>query len=113
MAMLSVGGELGQGSDIGDLAALETLTSSDFISIKLGAMAGVRKMRNSHSAKALVERLDDPNSDIRFLAVITLSEIFSKTGDYAPNMAEFDQSPEFYTIRWKTWWAQKGRDSYR
>jgi HEAT repeat protein len=103
-------GSLGQVSDSEDLIPLEALSSSELLSIKLGAMEGLRKMRSPHSAKALVERLNDPNPDIRFLAVIALSEIFSKTGDYAPNMAEFDQNPDFYTIKWKTWWAGEARD---
>lgn len=108
VAVLTIGGELGQVSDIEELTPLEALTSSELLSIKLGALAGVRKIRSPLSAKALVKRLDDPNADVRFLAVITLSEIFSKSGDYAPNMYQFDHNPEFYTIKWKTWWVEQG-----
>ncbi|MGH9511695.1 MAG: HEAT repeat domain-containing protein [Terriglobales bacterium] len=109
-AILSVGGELSQVSDPEELKPLEALTSSEILSIKLGAMSGLRKIRSPGSAKTLVARLDDPNSDIRYLAVITLAEIFSKSGDYAPSMYLFDQNPDFYTNEWKTWWTGEGRN---
>lgn len=112
IAMLSVGDELGQGCGDQDLSGLEALTSSRILSIKLGAIAGVRKMRNPHSAKALVGLLDDANPDVRFLAVITLSEIFAKGDDYAPDMSSFGRNPEFYVGLWKSWWATEGQ-AYR
>lgn len=109
-ALLSVSDELAAGTNIDDLSALGELTASDILSIKLGAMAGVRRIRSSQSAPALVARLDDPNADVRFLAVITLSEIFEKGGDYAPDMRAFAQNPDLYTTKWKTWWTQEGRN---
>ena len=107
VALLSVGAELGAVNDAEDLAPLEALTSSENLSIKLGAMAAIRNARSPHSAGALAERLDDPNRDVRFLAVITLSEIFRKGGDYAPSVYLFEQNPDFYTGHWKSWWAEQ------
>ena len=113
MAILSIGSEPGEAGAIEDLTALEALMTSELLSIKLGAMAGVRKARSPHSARALVEGLDDPNADVRFLAVITLSEIFGKSGDYAPDMRLFGQNPDLYTTKWKTWWIEEGQGSSR
>jgi hypothetical protein len=108
-AILSVGGELGGGSDGHDLNALEALTSSRILSIQWGAIFGVRKMRNPHSAKVLVGLLDNANPDVRFQAVITLSEIFRKGDDYAPDVPSFNRNPEFYVGLWKSWWATEGQ----
>jgi len=107
LALLSVGTELGRVSDRGDLASLEALASSEHLSIRLGALAGIRNMRSPHSAAVLAGRLDDPDIKVRYLATITLSEIFRKGGDYAPSMYLFDKNPDFYTERWKGWWAEQ------
>jgi len=109
ISILSIGDELGRGSDEHDLNALEALMSSDILSIRLGAIAGVRKMRNPHSAKALVGLLNDANPNVRFLAVITLSEIFRKGDDYAPDVPSFHRNPEFYVGLWKSWWSTEGQ----
>jgi hypothetical protein len=85
VAILTVGDELSGGTDEQDLGLLEVLMSSNILSIGLGAIAGVRKMRNPHSAKALVGLLDDANPNVRFQAVITLSEIFKKRDNCAPD----------------------------
>lgn len=110
MAVASIGSELSKVTNVGDLAALGTLTSSDSLSIKLGAMAALRNIRSVQSAPALVKRLDDPNKDIQYLAVIALAEIFQKNNEYAPNMALFDQNPGHYTEIWKTWWKREGQN---
>ena len=112
-AVLSIGGELQNVSDAEDLPSLEALTSSQILSIKFAALESIRKIRSPRSAKTLVERLEDPNTDVRFLAVITLAEIFSKDGDYSPTMEMFDKNPDSYTIRWKNWWAEEGQYLYR
>jgi len=111
VALLSVGAELYAMNDAMDLAPLEALTSSEHLSVKLGAIAAIRNIRSPHSANALADRLDDPNRDVRYLATITLSEIFRKGGDYAPSMYLFDKNPDFYTRLWKSWWAEEKQAS--
>jgi hypothetical protein len=106
--LMSVGSELGQVTDPAALDALEGITASRYPSLRLGAMMGIRNIRNPQSARALVARLDDPDINVRYLAVITLSEIFAKDGEYAPTMYLFDQNPNFYTGLWKSWWSIEG-----
>lgn len=107
LVLISIGTQLGQVSNRDDLVLLEGLTSSEHLSIKLGALAGIRNMGSSHSAAVLAERLDDPDINVRYLATITLAEIFGKYGDYAPSKYLFDRDPEFYSGRWKSWWAEQ------
>jgi len=111
LALLSVATELGRFSDSGQLASLEALASSEHLHIRLGALAAIRNIRDRHSAATLAERLDDPDVNVRYLATITLSEIFRKGGDYAPSMYLFDKDPDFYTERWKSWWAEQKQAS--
>lgn len=68
-------------------------------------MQALRAMRDPSNARILVERLDDPDSSIQYLAVITLAETFGKYGDYAPTMYLFDQDPARYIALWKQWWS--------
>jgi hypothetical protein len=109
IALASIGTELGQISDEGALAAIDALTRSRYLPIRFGAMEALRRMRNPRSAPALVRRLDDAESTVRYVAVITLSEIFGQAGDYAPSMYLFDKNPDFYVNLWKAWWAKEGR----
>lgn len=109
VALVSIGSELGQISDAKALTTIEALSSSRYVSIRFGAMDAMRLMRNPKSAATLVERLDDPNGTVQYLAVITLAEIFGKhDGDYAPTMNLFDEKPREYIQLWKLWWAQNG-----
>ena len=106
-AMVSIGTELGDIRDLEDLVPLEALTRSEHLSIRIGAIDGIRNLRDPHSAGVLAERLDDPDRTVRYLATITLAEIFAKGGDYAPSMHLFDQDPDSYTGRWKRWWMEQ------
>jgi hypothetical protein len=100
--------ELDQVSDGRARPDVEALTSSKFMLIRLGAVGALRRMKNRSSAPKLIERLDDPNTDVQYLAVITLAEIFGKyDGDYAPSNYLFDKRPGFYTALWKNWWSQQ------
>jgi HEAT repeat protein len=109
LALMSIGSELGQVTDANALNDLEGITAARYPSLRLGAVMGIRNIRNPRSARALVARLDDPDSNVRYLAVITLSEIFAKDGEYAPTMYLFDQNPNFYVELWKSWWNREGR----
>jgi len=83
--------------------ALESLSSSKFISIRFGSMLGLRSIRDPRSTAALARRLDDPDSDIRFIAVMTLAEMYQKSGDFAPSSPAFDSNPRRYTDLWRGW----------
>jgi len=109
IAVTSIGTELGQIRNSVALPDIEALTDSKLISIRIGSMQALRAMRNTQSAQALVGRLDDPDGYVRYLAIISLAEIFGRYGDYAPNMHLFDQNPEYYIGLWRTWWKEEGK----
>ena len=110
LAVVSIGTELGRVADPEALTSLENLASSRYVPLRLGALAGIRNIKNPKSAGVLVKRLDDPDTNVRYLAVITLSEIFTLGGEYSPTMYLFDQNPDSYTQRWKSWWIKEGHD---
>lgn len=88
---------------------LGELTSCKYRTIREGAMRALRQRKDPRMARLLVERLDDKDSDIRYLAVIALAETFQKfDGDYAPSMYLFDKKPAYYTALWKEWWQEQG-----
>jgi hypothetical protein len=109
-ALLSIGGELNQISDNRSRADVEVLSASRFLSVRIGAMNALRHMKDRRSAPVLIQRLDDSNSFVRYLAVMTLAETFDKYDDgYAPSAPLFDNNSGFYTNLWKTWWSQQAR----
>jgi len=108
IAAISVGTELGLVADARCRKAVEALTTSRFVAIKYGAMDSLRRMRDTASAPTLINRLDDPDRSVQYVAVITLAEIFAKyDGDFAPSMYIFDKKPNYYTGIWKQWWAER------
>jgi hypothetical protein len=89
------------------LRSIETLAGSKLVTVRRGAMEALRTMKSPEAAATLAARLDDSDSYVRYLAVISLAETFGMYGDYAPNMQLFDQAPDPYTYRWKVWLAQR------
>lgn len=113
ISLISIGTELGEVSNEKALSTIEALASCRFQSIRYGATQSLRKMRNPQAAPILVQRLDDPNSTIQYLAVITLAETLGKfEGDYAPSMYLFDKKPQYYVGIWKKWWTEEGLARY-
>ena len=107
-ALISIGGELNQISDNRARVDVEALSASRFLAVRIGAMNALRHMKDRGSAPALIQRLDDNNSFVRYLAVITLAETFDKFDDgYAPSEPVFDANPVYYTNLWKSWWSQQ------
>ncbi len=106
--LANIGGELNQCRNREDLSALESLTSSRFLAIRLGSMEAIRNIGAVSSAPTLIQRLGDSDSNIRYIAVISLAEIFNRHGGYKPSMAEFRKRPDFYTNAWRDWWAHEG-----
>jgi hypothetical protein len=112
-AVFSVGGELGQIGDARALAALEGLASSRFVSVRYGAMDGIRRIRSTKSVPFLMAKLDDPDSTVQYVALITAAEILGKyDDDFAPSMYLFDKQPAYYKGLWKEWWAEEGSKLY-
>lgn len=109
MSVWSIGAWLGQIDDPKALPSLEALSGSRFLSVQLGAMDALRKIKSPSSAPALIQRLDDPNKVVRYKALITLAEAFGKRGESAPSMEVFDRDPERYVSLWKSWWAEQSR----
>jgi hypothetical protein len=106
--LMSIGEELGQINDVSALPAINQLTTSSLVGIRRGAMQALRGIKDPRSAPILIQRLNDSDVYVRYLAVATLAETFSLYGDYAPNMQAFEQTPTVYVDRWKVWWSQQG-----
>jgi len=108
-SILSIGSELGHIRDEAALPSLGELSGSRLLSIRIGSMQALRAIKSSKAGPAIVRRLDDSDGYVKYLAVISLAEIFNKYGDYAPNMYLFDRNPGFYVSLWKSWWTTEGQ----
>jgi hypothetical protein len=110
ISLLSVASELEHVRDSKQLKEIEHLSASKYLSIRLAAMNSLRNMKNLSSVPTLIDRLDDPDTTVRYIAIITLAEIYGKyDGDFAPSMYLFDAKPKYYSDLWKTWWIERGR----
>jgi hypothetical protein len=113
LALVTIGTQLGRLSDAKMLPQMEALSGSKYVSVRLGAMDAIRKIKSSESAPTLVKRLDDPDSTVQYVALITLAEILGRyDGDFAPSMYLFDKKPQYYIGLWKQWWAEEGSKLY-
>ncbi len=91
---------------------MDELSNLNLPVIKLNAMEGMRKLRSTESVSTLIGHLNDADSILRYLAVITLSEIVTRDGYVGPSMYEFDKNPSRYVEDWELWWAQDGKRQY-
>lgn len=107
MSVWSIGAWLREIRDPEALSAVEALSGSQFVSVQLGAMDALRKIKSPSSAPILIQRLDDSNTTVRYQAVITLAETFRKGREFAPSMKLFNDDPEKYVTLWKTWWSEQ------
>ena len=106
--LVNIEGGLNRTRNRKELSALESLASSRFLAIRIGAMEAIRSIGDVSSVPTLIQRLSDSDSNIRYSAVISLAEILNRHGDYKPSMAEFGKRPDFYTNEWQDWWAHEG-----
>lgn len=112
-AFVNIESDLAQFRDPQTFPTLKELSHSRYVSVRDGAVRALRGMKNVEAVPTLVERLDDDNAMIRYLAVISLAETLSKyDGDYAPSMYLFDRKPQYYVGLWKKWWAEEGSKLY-
>jgi hypothetical protein len=109
IALVNIGSELGQIDDQRALVSIESLADSKYLSIRLGAMDALRRMKSDRSAPTLIRKLDDPDRNVQYIALITLAEMFNKQGEYAPSMYVFDQNPVYYVQLWKAWASENSR----
>jgi HEAT repeat protein len=109
ISVVGLASELGQVHDEAAWPALCDLSRSPLLSIRIGSMQALRRIRGTQAAPCLIERLDDSNSYVSYLGLITLAETFEKYGDYAPNMELFDGNRRFYVSLWKAWWLENGQ----
>ena len=89
---------------------IERLSGDMHTDVRRAAMYALRHIASAKSAPVLIQRLDDPDRHVQYLAVITLAEIFDKSGDYGPNNEFFDKDPQQYIRRWKDWWNTEGKN---
>jgi hypothetical protein len=112
-ALFVVGPELREVTNPEALPALEALSASKFRSVRSGAMDAIRKIRSPKSVPFLVAKLDDPDSNVQYVALIALAEILGKyEDDFAPSMYLFDKRPGYYKGLWKKWWQEEGKYQY-
>jgi HEAT repeat protein len=107
-ALASVVTSLGQIRDPRARQALEELSDSKFVAVRLGAMDALRWLKSRESIPVLVKRLGDPSNDVQYLAVVSLSEALGMDEEYRPTMNLFDKKPQYYVGLWKQWWADEG-----
>jgi hypothetical protein len=112
-ALFVIGPELGEVSDAKALPALDVLSKSKIRAVRYGAMDGIRRIRSPKSVPSLISKLDDPDANVQYVALISLVEISSKyDGDFAPSMYLFDKKPQYYIGLWKQWWIAEGSKIY-
>jgi HEAT repeat protein len=97
---------------VSDLSALEDITTSPIPYIRRSAMRGIRKLGTPKSVPFLVAQMRSADIEVKYLAVITLAEIVSKNGQFAPAMDLFERDPERYTALWAAWWTTDGAKYY-
>ena len=86
---------------------LVELSYSRFGSIRAAAMVALRSMGGQEDADFFIRRLDDPDRNVQYHAVIGLAEAFQMSGDYGPGIGAFERNPDFYTDLWKEWWKKR------
>jgi hypothetical protein len=113
IGLVSAAGELSLVTDPEALPDIERLSGSRFLAIQIAAMDVIRHIASAKSAPALIQRLDDPNRNVQYAAVITLSEIFgARDGELAPDVELFGKKPQYYISVWKRWWTDEGSKLY-
>jgi|GEM_PF-3173242 len=90
-----------------DLDGLERLTTSPVGALSVCAMLGIRNLRDPDEIPFLISKLDASDRLIQYEAIITLSEIIGKNGDYGPGMGLFGRDPAKYVALWENWYTSR------
>jgi hypothetical protein len=92
--------------------ALECLARAPKPGLNIYAMEAIRRIRAPESVPELIKHLDDSDSMMAYLAVITLSEIVHRPDEPGPGVPAFEQDKSRYILSWKRWWLEKGSGLY-
>lgn len=112
--IVTMNSRLAQFNDPKALPVAQELARSNYPPIREGAVRALRSMKDTRAVPSFVERLDDADNTIRYLAVISLAETLAKfDGDYAPTMYLFDRNPGYYASLWKQWWQDEGKYRFK
>lgn len=76
------------------------------------AVMALRAIKSPLSLSYLIQKLDDPDPEIRYHATMGLAAIERKTGEWAPASELFHKREVEYTARWKSWWQLSGKQRY-
>jgi hypothetical protein len=95
-----------------DPKVFDELSTLPLPPIKLAAMYALRKIRSPESVPTLMGHLGESDSNLQYLAVITLDDIVQNGADFGPSNLDFDRHPQTYIVRWKQWWDQEGKAKY-
>jgi hypothetical protein len=92
--------------------ALECLARAPAPSPRLNAMDGIRGIGSAESVPELIRHLDDSNSLMQYLAVVTLWEIVRRPDEVGPSIPMFEGDKSRFIQSWKRWWNDTGRRLY-
>jgi len=87
--------------------ALIPLTKSPNDAVVRSALDALRNIKSPEATQSLIELLDHGNPDIRFSALMTLTDIEPKVMEDAPGRDLYMASPDKYAKVWKEWWTNK------
>jgi hypothetical protein len=91
-----------------DEETLESLAMSQRRDISHASLRALRKLTDPATTGFFMHELDSPDSDTQYLAIISLAEIYKKSGDFAPGMGPFEQNRGKYLQLWKAWYHNGG-----
>lgn len=94
------------------VSALEAFSGSESGMLRHSAVRALRTIASPVSVPYLIDRLDDTDSDIRYLSVMALAAIVHKVGDWAPSRELFDQQESTSLNLWREWWQHEGQRDY-
>lgn len=106
-------GALGSMRDPLAAEALENIAESSSSLARSGAVSALRYIAVPRSVPILVRKLDDPNQDVRYDAVMGLATIEHKGEGWSNDFENYRKSESAYLKLWKTWWATIGKDEAR
>lgn len=109
---MSLFGRIADPAANADPKAIAQLSTSSIPAIKLAGMYGLRKLRSPAAIHTLIAHLNDPDSNIQYLAVMALNDSVQLGEGYGPSNPQFDKTPQVYTARWQKWWDEIGRSQY-
>lgn len=92
------------GADSSSIPALSRLLRSTDVATRRAAAAGLRRSGSARATPFLISALDDADSDVRYTAVIGLSEI-SGDSKHSPSIDAFRSDESSYIAYWKRWAA--------